>query len=108
MVSEIGIKKAVFHWYSGSPEVLNQIINNGYYISATPALAYSPPHRAAVTHMPLDKILIETDSPVAYHGEASEPSHLLKTLHHLSLLKNISIEELAAITSKNAKAFFDF
>ncbi len=108
MVSDAGIKKVVFHWYSGPIEILEKIINDGYYISATPALAYSPPHSAAITNMPLEKILIETDSPVAYQGKVSDPSHLLDTLHHLSVLKNMPKKKLAEITTKNAKNFFEF
>ncbi len=105
MTAAAGIKKAVFHWYSGPLDVLNQIIADGYYISATPALAFSPPHQAAIMHMPLEKILIETDAPVAYQGKVSEPCHLLDTLHHLSLLKNLPKETLAEIVTKNTKEF---
>jgi TatD DNase family protein len=48
MVKEKGIERAVFHWYSGSPEILDEILAAGYFISATPALRYSPPHQAAI------------------------------------------------------------
>ncbi len=106
MVSDIGIDKAVFHWYSGPIDILDHIISDGYYISATPALAYSPPHQAAIKHMPIKKILMETDSPVTYQGKVTEPCHLLDTLHHMSVLKNLPKEKVADITTKNAKTFF--
>lgn len=43
MVKEKKIEKAVFHWYSGSVDLLDEILSGGYFISATPALVYSPP-----------------------------------------------------------------
>jgi TatD DNase family protein len=53
MVRDLGIKKAVFHWYTGTIDILERIIVGGYFISATPALLYSPPHQAAIDHAPL-------------------------------------------------------
>ena len=106
MASSAGVAKAVFHWYTGPTDVLDRIIEDGYFVSATPALSYSPPHQAAMKKAPLDRILVETDTPVAYRGKVSEPAHLLKTLNELSRIKNIPIEELARITTANAKCFF--
>jgi TatD DNase family protein len=106
MVSAAGIKKAVFHWYSGPLDLLEKIIVDGYFVSCTPALAYSTHHRSAIRHAPLERILIETDCPVEYRGKVSEPAHLLETLAHLSRIKDLPIEHVARITTANAKAFF--
>jgi TatD DNase family protein len=57
-------------------------------------------------HAPLERILIETDCPVEYRGKVSEPAHLLDTLTHLSRIKEMPIEDVARITSANARAFF--
>jgi TatD DNase family protein len=99
--------KAVFHWYSGALDILDRILADGFWVSATPALTYSPPHRAAITRAPLERILIETDSPVKYGDKVSEPADLRVTLRELSLLKNVSEDELALITTENARRFFD-
>ena len=106
MVKDAEIKKAVFHWYSGPLEILTKIIDQGYYVSATPALAYSPPHQAAMRAAPLERILVETDSPVEYQGRISEPAHLMITLKELSRLKGIPFEDVQFITSNNARLFF--
>jgi TatD DNase family protein len=106
MVKDGGITRAVFHWYSGPPEVLTKIIDDGYYVSATPALTYSPPHQAAIRVAPMERILVETDSPVEYQGKISEPADLMITLRELSRLKGISFEDVRRITSNNAKLFF--
>lgn len=106
MVSEAKIKNAVFHWYSGPLDLLEKIIADGYFVSCTPALAYSTHHRSAIRHAPLERILIETDCPVEYRGKVSEPAHLIDTLTHLSRLKELPIEQVARITSANARTFF--
>lgn len=106
MVAESGVAGAVFHWYSGPLDVLDRILADGHYISATPALAYSPAHRAAVQHVPLQRLLIETDAPVAYQGQASTPRDVCVTLDHLCTLKGTPRAEAARITTENARALF--
>ncbi len=106
MVLEAGIKRAVFHWYSGPLDILEKIMADGYYVSCTPALKISTRHRDAIRHAPLERILVETDCPVAYRGKVSEPAHLIDTLTHLSRLKELPIEEVARITTANAIEFF--
>jgi TatD DNase family protein len=106
MVKEAGLAKAVFHWYSGPLDILQDILAAGYLISATPALAYSPPHQAAVQAAPLSHILIETDAPVAYQEKISEPAHLLVTAKELSRLKGIDLSRVMEATTANARDFF--
>jgi len=55
----------------------------------------------------LERILIETDSPVKYGDKVSEPADLRVTLRELSHLKNVSEDELALVTTENARKFFD-
>ncbi len=107
MVRAAGLRRAVFHWYSGPLDVLDAILADGYCISTTPALAYSPPHRAAAQHAPLDRILVETDTPVRYQGRPSRPADLLQTIEQLSRLKQIPMEETARTTAGNARRFYD-
>ena len=106
MVKEAGIVRAVFHWYSGPLDVLQEILADGYFISATPALAYSPPHQAAIQAAPLGRILIETDSPVVYQEKKSEPAHLVITARELSRVKGIELSQVIETTTANAKTFF--
>ncbi|MFO7965466.1 MAG: TatD family hydrolase [Desulfobacterales bacterium] len=106
MLRDAGVSKAVFHWYSGPLDMLERIINAGYFISATPALAYSSRHQAAVKRTPIEHMLIETDAPEAYQGKTSEPATLVQTLEHLAWIKNVSIEEAARSTTENARFFY--
>jgi len=107
LVKESRVKKAVFHWYSGPLEVLQRILDSGYFVSATPAAEYSKHHREALQHTPLENILLETDSPVKYKGVDSEPSHVYKTLKYVAEIKGVSEEILAEKTTENAIELFN-
>lgn len=109
LVQAAGLKNAVFHWYTGTSTVLRDIIASGYYISATPAVEYHEEHRRAIKETPLEKLLLETDSPVVYgRGRAGElkasPADVVRSLKGAATLKGLSEEEIAKITTENAKS----
>jgi TatD DNase family protein len=106
MTKSAGIERAVFHWFTGEREVLTRLLDSGYLISVTPALAYSPFHRDAAAFAPLDRILVETDAPVEYKGKVTEPADLILTLRELALIKRISVDEAARITEENTLSFY--
>lgn len=106
-VIEAQIEKAVFHWFSGPLEILDKLLDRGYFISATPAAAYSEKHRRAIARAPLGRLLLETDSPVSYQGESAEPAHVFKTLEAVARIKGMKNEEVAEVTTTNALRFFD-
>jgi len=101
-----GPERAVFHWYSGPIDILRELLNAGYYISATPAAEYSKHHRAALQEAPLERILLETDSPVEYRGRPSEPADLPLVARALAELKDVSLEEVVEATTRNAERLF--
>ncbi len=107
MVRDAGVKRAVFHWYSGPIDILREILAFGYYVSATPAAEYSEPHRLALKEVPLDKLLLETDSPVKYRGIASTPSDVTKTLRAVAQLRGVEEKEMAEATTENAIRLFE-
>ena len=100
------IRKAVFHWYSGPMEVLGSLLDEGYYISATPAAAYSERHRRAVQRVPLNRLLLETDAPESYGGVPSEPRDLWKTLQAVRALRPENKAQISLQTDRNALEFF--
>jgi TatD DNase family protein len=106
LVLEEGISKAVFHWFSGPLDILRELLNHGYLISATPAAHYSEKHQSAIREAPLERILLETDSPVVYEGRRSEPADVVRTLQAVATIKQIPEEEAAEVTTKNAAGFF--
>jgi len=103
-----GPGRGVFHWYSGPIDVLKEALDAGYYVSCTPAVEVSPELRGAMVETPLERILIETDSPVWIKSlnRSSEPSDVLMTLRHLSELKGLPQAEVEAVTTRNAETLF--
>ncbi len=111
-VKEMGIQKCEFHWYSGPIDVLKDILDSGYYISASPSLAYSPQSREALSYAPIERVMIETDSPVFYkngsdkEGFLTEPKDIFKTLKAYCVLKDVEEEPALEIFNRNAREFF--
>jgi TatD DNase family protein len=109
MASEAGLDKAVFHWFTGSATVLNNIINRGYFISATPAAEYHEEHRRAVKAVPLEHLILETDSPVTYGVEAryrASPADVVRSLRAVTQLIGVNQAIIAEKTTQNAISFF--
>jgi TatD DNase family protein len=110
MTQAFGVKRALFHWYSGPVDILDQIIDAGFYVSTSPSVGYSPESRKAMAHAPMDRILIETDSPVRYkEGEdfyMSEPKDVIRTWKALAQLKDLNEQEVLTAVNTNAKKFF--
>lgn len=102
IVKESNVRRAIFHWFSGPEDVLFDVLDSGYYISATPAAQYSKAHREAIEKTPLNRIVLETDSPVRYMGEEAEPSHILKTLKAVAEIKGVEEDDVAEQTTRNA------
>ncbi|MDM8536930.1 TatD family hydrolase [Desulfobacterales bacterium HSG17] len=103
---EAGIKRAVFHWFSGPLEVLRGILENGYYVSATPSASYSKHHRQVIENSPLDRIMLETDSPIDFNGKRLGPADVVLSLEAVAEIKGISKEEVAEVTTANAFSFY--
>ena len=104
-----GIKKLVFHWYTGFSSTLAELIEAGYYISATPAAEYQDEHRRAVREVPVERLLLETDCPVHYGREQryrSQPSDVVRSLGAAAQIKNMGETDLADITAANAARLF--
>jgi len=106
MVKERKLKRAVFHWYSGPVDLLGKILSMGYFISATPALVYSPPHREAIQRAPIERILLETDTPVSYEGSEARPKDVRVSLEEVAKLKRLEPSLVAMQTTANASEFF--
>ena len=111
LVQDVGIDKAVFHWFTGFSSVLKDIIEAGYFVSATPAAEYHEEHRRAVKEAALQKLLLETDCPVTYGREVryeSRPIDVLRGLKAVSQLKGVDEATIAEQTTRNAIEFFSF
>jgi len=106
LVRKNDLNQAIFHWYSGPVEVLKNLLLQGYSISATPALAYSPKHQEAVAVTPFKQLLLETDSPVRYQGVEARPAQVIQSLTEVARIKRMDPEEVVSRTNQNARDLF--
>jgi TatD DNase family protein len=107
MIREAGVRRAVFHWYNASLDLLQEILSSGYYVSATPALRYSPLHQEAINEAPLERILVETDCPVSFDEKESCPSDVVVTIEELARIKGIPASEVVDTTFRNTVDFYE-
>jgi TatD DNase family protein len=106
LAREAGVDKAVFHWYTGPTSVLREILDRGYFVSATLAVEYHAEHRRTVREAPLENLLLETDCPVVYQGHRSEPADVGRVLRSAAELKGMSLDVVADKTTENAVGLF--
>ena len=90
----------------------NQAMDMNYMVSISGIVTFKNAEslREVARRMPLDRLLVETDSPylapVPFRGKRNEPKYTLEVAQYIAELKNISLEELAAITSANFERLF--
>lgn len=104
--------RGVFHAYSGSAETYRELQKLGdWYIGIGGVLTYKKASIAeTVKEIPLERILLETDSPyltpVPHRGKRNESSYIPHIAEKLAIQKGISIEEVAQTTTANAIRLF--
>jgi len=97
----------------GSTEFAKQGLDRGLYISFSGIITFKKAEelREAVKFVPLDRILVETDSPflapIPHRGRRNEPAFTLFVAKLVAELKDISLEEVAEATTKNFFTLFD-
>lgn len=101
----------VFHCFSGNMEQAQKIIGLGFYLGIGGVVTFKNSGLDKVMEsVSLENIVLETDAPylapVPFRGKRNEPSYLKYVVEKLSTLKNISIEEVAKITTANARKLF--
>lgn len=104
---------AVLHCFTESLEMAQAAIEMGIYISISGIVTFSSAKdlQDTVKQIPLDKLLIETDSPwlapVPFRGKKNEPKHVVEVAKFVAELKGVSLETLAEHTTNNFYKLFN-
>jgi TatD DNase family protein len=107
-----GSAGGVFHCFTETAEVAKAALDLGFYISFSGILTFKNAQhlRDVAAFVPLDRMLIETDSPylapMPYRGKTNNPSYVPHVAAQLGLIKQRSAEEIGAITSRNFDLLF--
>ena len=111
MCVSAGIKKALFHCFTGTVESAKKITRAGYFISFSGIVTFVKNGLdETVKSVPLDRMLIETDSPwlapAPYRGKQNEPAYVRFVGEKIAQIYGIDKEVLAKTTKENAEKFF--
>jgi len=104
--------RAVMHCFSGDHDFALECLDLGLYISFTGVITFPNAKKTvdAAKVVPMEKIFIETDAPFlapqAKRGKENYPEYVKYVAEKIAEIKNLSLEEVAIITSKNAEKFF--
>lgn len=107
-----GAAGGVFHCFTETAEVARAALDLGFYISFSGILTFKNAEdlRAVARLVPLDRLLIETDSPylapVPYRGKTNNPSYVAHVAQQLAQLRQCPVASVADITSRNFERLF--
>jgi len=100
----------VVHCFSGDEDLAWKYFNLGLFISFTGLITFSKQWDELIRKMPLDKIMIETDTPYMtpepHRGQRNEPVLVQYVAKRIAEIKNLKIEKVAEVTFENAKNLF--
>ena len=105
-------EKVIFHCYSGDAEMARECIEKGYILSFAGTLTFknAPALREAVKLVPIDQLLVETDSPflapMPHRGSLNTPAQIPTILRFMADERGDDVDELATAISNNCERLF--
>lgn len=102
----------VMHSFSGSVEMARIFLEMGFYLSVSGTLTFKNARRLpeVVAMMPLDRLLVETDSPyltpTPYRGKRNEPAYVGFVVEEVARIRGMQPQEVGEITAENTKRIF--
>jgi len=105
--------KVLIHCFTGSEEFAKKLIDLNCYISVSGIITFkkSTLLSEVISNIPLNNLLVETDSPYLspdpHRGKSNEPSFIVHTIEKLAMIKNVSKKTISESTSKNFKSLFN-
>lgn len=112
MVKASGIRRGVFHCFSGDWTMAKQCIDLGFYISVPGVVTFdkSTVLQDVVRNAPIDSLLLETDcpylTPAPHRGKRNEPAFIIHTAKKVAEIKELSWEDVARSAAQNTRKLF--
>ena len=112
IIREFPAVTGVFHCFSGSPEMAEELLKRGWYLGFDGPITYKNARRApeVVAITPLERMVVETDapylSPVPVRGRRNDSRYLPHVIAKLAEWKGVTPEEMTRITCENGKRLF--
>ena len=105
--------KILIHCFTGSKEFVKKLLDINCYVSVSGIITFNSSTELAetVSFIPIEKLLVETDSPylspMPFRGKPNEPSYIIHTIDKLSLIKKMPKKKIISNTTNNFKKLFD-
>jgi len=100
-------KNVLMHLF-GARHLLKRVIDNAWQISVGPIVQRSKNHKKLTRDMPIEKIMLETDSPwFGLEGKRNDPTAVIGVANRIAEIKKLPVEKVDKITTENAIKFFD-
>ncbi len=113
VLADVGVpSRTVFHCFTGGPDEARRALDAGALLSFSGIVTFkgAPEVQAAAAMCPLDRMLVETDSPylapVPHRGKPNRPAWVPHVGQHIADLRDIPVAEVAAATTANARSVF--
>lgn len=112
IVKEFPQVHGVFHCFSGSVEIAQELIKRGWYLGFDGPLTYKNAKKTVEVAkiVPLDRVLLETDSPymapVPVRGTRNDSRNVFHIAAKFAEIRGMSTDEIIALTSENGRRFF--
>jgi TatD DNase family protein len=108
-IKSSNLRRVLMHAYDGKVGHAMQAAESGILFSIPTSVVHSEQKQKLVRRLPLENLVLETDSPVLspIEGQRNEPANLKYSLFKISELKQMDGESVAEITTRNATRFFN-
>jgi TatD DNase family protein len=112
LLDEGSAERVVMHCFSGTPELARECAERGYFMSFAGNVTYPKNEhlRSAAATAPLDRLLVETDSPFlapqSRRGRDNEPANIVETIDAIARARGDSFERVRDATATNARVAF--
>ncbi len=98
------------HFFAGTKEIADRFLALGFYISFSGVITFVPEYAVLVAHVPIEKILPETDAPFAtpapHRGKRNQPEYVLEVVKKIAEIKERPLEEVVKTLRNNTRSLF--
>ena len=103
VIVEVGVEDAVFHWYTGPLDLVDEIVKRGYFVSINVAAEVQSKSKDVAKAAPLTNMVLESDGPYNYHGLRLTPLMIPRLVKLVAELKGVTEGELQEAIAVNSE-----
>ena len=112
IIKRENVNKGILHCFSGSQEMADEVLKNGLYIAIGGVVTFKNAKKVVevIKNIPMDRLLVETDlpylAPEPFRGKRNESGYLKYIVEKIANIKNMSSDDVARITTENARELY--